>query len=193
MEKIKDFARKNFIPIVRDETAKYLEKCCHDLMPDKILEIGTAIGYSGILMLRACNGKLWTIEKDVERFNRACENFKFYNLENRVQVFNDDALNVLNKLAENDEKFEFIFLDGAKGQYIKYYPIIKNLLKKGGLLFADNVLMGGLVENFSKVTHKKRAMVRHMIEFNNLVMNDKDFVSELIKIDDGFIIAKKIK
>lgn len=191
MEELKEFARKNFVPIVRDETAKYLEKYCHELKPDKILEIGTAIGYSGILMLRACDGNLWTIEKDVERYNIARENFKLYDLENRVLIFNDDALNVLNKLDEKNEKFEFIFLDGAKGQYIKYYPILKNLLKTGGILFADNVLMGGLVEDFSKVTHKKRAMVRHMIEFNNLIMNDQDFESELIKIDDGFIIAKK--
>lgn len=192
MDKLKRFAEENFIPIVRDETAKILMEECKKNSPQNILEIGTAIGYSGILMLKSCNGHLYTIEKDISRYEIAKENFVKYGMSERVTLILGDAKEQLEILKSHNYKFDFVFLDGPKGQYIKYLPTIKSLLNKNAILFSDNVLMHGLINHQEKVTHKNRAMVRNMKAFNDEIMNDKDFDSKFYEIDDGFIVSRKL-
>lgn len=192
MDKLKRFAEENFIPIVRDETAKILMEECKKNSPQKILEIGTAIGYSGILMLKSCNGHLYTIEKDISRYEIAKENFVKYGMSERVTLMLGDAKEQLEILKSHNYKFDFVFLDGPKGQYIKYLPTIKSLLNKNAILFSDNVLMHGLINHQEEVTHKNRAMVRNMKAFNDEIMNDKDFDSKFYEIDDGFIVSRKL-
>lgn len=192
MDKLKRFAEEYFIPIVRDETAKILMEECKKNSPQNILEIGTAIGYSGILMLKSCNGHLYTIEKDISRYEIAKENFVKYGMSERVTLMLCDAKEQLEILKSHNYKFDFVFLDGPKGQYIKYLPTIKSLLNKNAILFSDNVLMHGLINHQEKVTHKNRAMVRNMKAFNDEIMNDKDFDSKFYEIDDGFIVSRKL-
>lgn len=192
MDKLKRFAEENFIPIVRDETAKILMEECKKNSPQNILEIGTAIGYSGILMLKSCNGHLYTIEKDISRYEIAKENFVKYGMSERVTLMLGDAKEQLEILKSHNYKFDFVFLDGPKGQYIKYLPNIKSLLNKNAILFSDNVLMHGLINHQEEVTHKNRAMVRNMKAFNDEIMNDKDFDSKFYEIDDGFIVSRKL-
>ena len=192
MDKLKRFAEENFIPIVRDETAKILMEECKKNSPQKILEIGTAIGYSGILMLKSCNGHLYTIEKDISRYEIAKENFVKYGMSERVTLMLGDAKEQLEILKSHNYKFDFVFLDGPKGQYIKYLPTIKSLLNKNAILFSDNVLMHGLINHQEEVTHKNRAMVRNMKAFNDEIMNDKDFDNKFYEIDDGFIVSRKL-
>lgn len=192
MDKLKRFAEENFIPIVRDETAKILMEECKKNSPQNILEIGTAIGYSGILMLKSCNGHLYTIEKDISRYEIAKENFVKYGMSERVTLMLGDAKEQLEILKSHNYKFDFVFLDGPKGQYIKYLPTIKSLLNKNAILFSDNVLMHGLINHQEEVTHKNRAMVRNMKAFNDEIMNDKDFDSKFYEIDDGFIVSRKL-
>ncbi len=192
MQELKDYALVNYIPIIRDNTAKKLIEICKETNPKKILEIGTAIGYSGIIMLKNCNGKLYTIEKDDLRAQLANENFKKFGFANRVNLYEDDALNVLKKLDEEKEHFDLIFLDGAKGQYIKYYPYIKNLLNVGGILFADNVFLHGLVKSEEKIPHKSRTMVVNLRKFIDALKSDEEYKTTFYDIDDGFSISKKI-
>lgn len=192
MDNLKRFAEENFIPIVRDETAKILMEECKKNSPQNILEIGTAIGYSGILMLKSCNGHLYTIEKDISRYEIAKENFVKYGMSERVTLILGDAKEQLEILKSHNYKFDFVFLDGPKGQYIKYLPTIKSLLNKNAILFSDNVLMHGFINHQEKVTHKNRAMVRNMKAFNDEIMNDKDFDSKFYEIDDGFIVSRKL-
>lgn len=192
MDNLKRFAEENFIPIVRDETAKILMEECKKNSPQNILEIGTAIGYSGILILKSCNGHLYTIEKDISRYEIAKENFVKYGISERVTLMLGDAKEQLEILKSHNYKFDFVFLDGPKGQYIKYLPTIKSLLNKNAILFSDNVLMHGLINHQEKVTHKNRAMVRNMKAFNDEIMNDKDFDSKFYEIDDGFIVSRKL-
>ena len=139
LEEIANRARKGYIPIIRDNTAQALIKVCKEKNPKRILEIGTAIGYSGLLMLQNCQAFLYTIEKDEQRLAEAEKNFKLFGQEARVKLILDDALIALEKLCNDNEKFDLIFLDGAKGQYIKYYPLIKKLLNHDGVLFTDNI------------------------------------------------------
>lgn len=188
LEEIKRYAKENFVPIVRDKTA---EKLCEQAQNcQNILEIGTAIGYSGLLMLTCSQANLDTIEKDEERAHLAQENFKKFGYQARVKLYNEDAFTVLERLAEQNKKYDLVFLDGAKGQYIKYLPLIKRLLSGGGTLFADNINLLGLVKGEEKVPHKYRSMVNNLRKFTKVIESDPDFVCNFYDIDDGFVICK---
>lgn len=190
LEEIANRARKGYIPIIRDNTAQALINVCKEKNPKKILEIGTAIGYSGLLMLQNCQAFLYTIEKDEQRLAEAEKNFKLFGQEARVKLILDDALIALEKLCNDNEKFDLIFLDGAKGQYIKYYPLIKKLLNHDGILFTDNIYMHGMVKSEEKIAHKHRSMVVNLRKYIELLKNDKDFTTNFYDIDDGYSISK---
>ena len=190
LEEIANRAREGYIPIIRDNTAQALINVCREKSPKKILEIGTAIGYSGLLMLQNCQAFLYTIEKDEQRLAEAEKNFKLFGQEARVKLILDDALIALEKLCKDNEKFDLIFLDGAKGQYIKYYPLIKKLLNRDGILFTDNIYMHGMVKSEGKIAHKHRSMVVNLRKYIELLKNDKDFTTNFYDIDDGYSISK---
>lgn len=190
LEEIANRARKGYIPIIRDNTAQALIKVCKEKNPKRILEIGTAIGYSGLLMLQNCQAFLYTIEKDEQRLAEAEKNFKLFGQEARVKLILDDALIALEKLCKDNKKFDLIFLDGAKGQYIKYYPLIKKLLNRDGILFTDNIYMHGMVKSEGKIAHKHRSMVVNLRKYIELLKNDKDFTTNFYDIDDGYSISK---
>ena len=190
LEEIANRAREGYIPIIRDNTAQALINVCKEKSPKKILEIGTAIGYSGLLMLQNCQAYLYTIEKDEQRLAEAEKNFKLFGQEARVKLILDDALIALEKLCKDNEKFDLIFLDGAKGQYIKYYPLIKKLLNRDGILFTDNIYMHGMVKSEGKIAHKHRSMVVNLRKYIELLKNDKDFTTNFYDIDDGYSISK---
>lgn len=190
LEEITNRAREGYIPIIRDNTAQALINVCKEKSPKNILEIGTAIGYSGLLMLQNCQAFLYTIEKDEQRLAEAEKNFKLFGQEARVKLILDDALIALEKLCNDNEKFDLIFLDGAKGQYIKYYPLIKKLLNHDGVLFTDNIYMHGMVKSEGKIAHKHRSMVVNLRKYIELLKNDKDFTTNFYDIDDGYSISK---
>lgn len=190
LEEIANRARKGYIPIIRDNTAQALINVCKEKNPKKILEIGTAIGYSGLLMLQNCQAFLYTIEKDEQRLAEAEKNFKLFGQEARVKLILDDALIALEKLCNDNEKFDLVFLDGAKGQYIKYYPLIKKLINRDGILFTDNIYMHGMVKSEGKIAHKHRSMVVNLRKYIELLKNDKDFTTNFYDIDDGYSISK---
>ena len=192
METIKAYAKQHYIPIVREKTSQKLMEECKKKDPKKILEIGTAIGYSGILLLSSCSGELVTIEKDEGRAKLAHENFKRLNLLKRVEIRINDAIKELENICSNGEKFDFIFLDGPKGQYKNYYPLIKKCLNDKAVLFVDNVSLLGLVDNPEKITHKNRSMTNNMKIFLNMIQNDSEMETKIYHIDDGYCICKKI-
>jgi len=192
IREVKQHAKENFVPIVRDQTLEKLIDICKNLQKGKVLEIGTATGYSGLNILTTQGLTLTTIEKNKERFQEARQNFIDANVESRVNQILGDAEEVLKNLDEKAEKFDLIFLDGPKGQYLRYLPIIKNLLAEKGILFADNILLGGLIYDESRVNHKNRTMVRNMKGFLEQIKCDNCFSCEIYEIEDGFAICKKI-
>ncbi len=187
LDQLKDFAKENNVPILRDRSCEMLCMVCQKLSPKRILEIGTAIGYSGCQMLAACGGMLTTIEKDEERHKQALVTFQEAGYSNRVEAILGDAAKVLPSLTG---KFDLIFLDGPKGQYINYLPILKSLLNKGGVLFADNVYFHGMVKLEGKIPHKNRTMIVNLKRFIEAVQTDKDFETTLYDIEDGIAISK---
>lgn len=190
-EEIEIYAKENFIPIIRPKSRQILMDEVKKASPSKILEIGSAIGYSGLCMLFASSASLVTIEKDEGRTAMARQNFKRYNVTERVQLINDDALKVLTNLAEEGSQFDFVFLDGPKGQYHKYLPLLTKLLVKGGTLFADNVSVMGLVDSTEPIAHKHRTMVVNMRKFLSDMSSSTQFESQILKVEDGILIAKR--
>lgn len=191
IEDVKNKALQDFVPIIRDQTLEVLIKTAKENRSVQILEIGTATGYSGLNLLSVEGVFLTTIEKEEIRFKEAQTNFKRAEVENRVEQILGDAREILKDLREKERQFDFIFLDGPKGQYYRYLTDIKVLLKKGGILFADNILLGGLIKNESLVNHKNRTMFKNMKKFLNEIQSSDIFQTRLYDIDDGFSISIK--
>lgn len=185
---MREFARKNFVPIVREKTSKLLVQKIKEINPSNILEIGTAIGYSGILMLENSKARLVTLEKDEVMKKIAIENFKQENFSERVELIFGDAFEYIQG---KPEKFDFIFLDGPKSQYVKYLPFLLEMLQDNGLLFVDNVLFQGLVKSNMEIPKKHRTIVNNLRKLFETVENDNKIESELLDIEDGVLLIKK--
>lgn len=186
---IETYAVKNKVPIMVAKSIDFLQKCIADHKPKTILEIGTAIGYSGIKMLEAASGAtLKTIEIDEERYNTAKENFEKAGLSDRVELWLGDAEEII-RLATG--KFDFILLDGSKGTYSRMLPYLIDLLNKGGVLFADNVLFKGKTEAEGLIPHKNRTIVVALREFLEGVNKDERLNSSLYDIGDGISVSIK--
>ena len=193
MEKKEDFLGYNkdeYIPILKDESISFIYQLCLEKQPKNILEIGTYIGYSASVLLSASpNAHLKTVELNKENALIAQKNLaKFQN----AKVICGDAKDVIKALLEKHEKFDFIFLDGPKGQYIKYLPILKALLCLNGILVADNVYFHGMVKAEGIIPHKHRSLVNNLRKFIEAIKKDGDFKSEIHDIGDGISVSIKI-
>lgn len=189
LEEIYAYAKENHVPIVRDITKDYLIEEVKHSKPNSILEIGTAIGYSGSLMLLNSNAKLVTLEKNETSFEIAKSNFEKLGLTDRVEQILGDAMETLQELVKQGRTFDFIFLDGPKGQYFRYLQIIKHLVKSGSVIFADNVEYFGMVKS-NVYPHRKKTIVVSLQNYLNEVENSPSFETEVYDIDDGFSITK---
>lgn len=188
---IEAFARKNYIPVMLDDTKQLLFDTVQNVAPQSILEIGTAIGYSGIIMLTACpSAKLNTIEMDENNARMAKQNFAEAGVSDKVNLFLGDARQIVPLLTG---QYDFIFMDGPKGQYVKFFPYLFDLLKSGGTLVCDNVLYKGLVEHVPEdKRHKHITVARNMHEFLDELLADKRLSTTLYRIGDGVTISKKL-
>ena len=181
--------REKHIPVVRKQTAELLCEMVQKNSPEKILELGTAVGYSGTLMLLSSpKSQLKTVDINSQMCDLAKQTFMHYNVEKRAEIICSD---ILSYLEQETQRFDFVFLDGPKGQYIKYLPHLKRIVKSGGIIFCDDVLYYGMVLDDSKVIHKKITIVRNLRDFISKCKSDVDFETELLEIDDGVLILKK--
>jgi predicted O-methyltransferase YrrM len=169
---MEDFAHKNNVPIVTKEVAEYLKFIVKTYKVKNILEVGTAIGYSGILMAKEIveqGGKLYTIEIDEERYNQAQENIKKSGLNNIVSI-EGDAVEEIKKINEN---FDFVFIDASKGHYMDFFEDSIKLLNKNGIIFIDNIMFRGyLYKEYPK-------------RFKTIVKRLDSFIDSLYKREDG--------
>ena len=188
-EKFSADCREKHIPVVRKQTAELLCKLVAENEPKHILELGTAVGYSGsIMLLSSPKSELKTVEINSQMCRLAKQTFLKYNVADRAEIICDD---ILSYLETETQQFDFIFLDGPKGQYIKYFSHLKRLIKSGGIIFCDDVLYFGMVMDDSKVVHKKITIVRNLREFISKCQQDTDFETQLLDIEDGIFILKK--
>ena len=189
MQKLEIFAYYNHVPIITKDTRRFLEVFLKILKPKKILEVGTAIGYSAITFANILpDTKITTIEIDETMFDLAYKNIKKAGYDDRINIIFDDARNVLPYL---ETSYDFIFMDAAKGQYTEYYEPVKKLLKSGGVLMSDNILFKGMVANSDLVQKNKRSIVNDLMDFNKTLSEDKDFETSFIPMGDGVAISIK--
>lgn len=184
---LRQYAEENYIPILQKPTEKILIDVLKKEQPKSVLEIGTALGYSGSIILNNSSAHLTTIEINKERFDFAKNTFYEQNLNKRVTQILGDANEVLTALSG---PFDFIFLDGPKGQYLKELPYIYNLLPPNGTLFADNIYYHGWVKGDAYPTHKHRTAILRLREF---IAKCKELFPNATFLDDGdgIMIAKK--
>ena len=180
------------IPVADDLTLQYLLVLLHALQPKKILEIGTAVGLSGTAALLALpNARLTTIEIEETAYLTAKENFKFFGVENRVNAYLGDAGDILPAMPkEMNETFDFVFLDGPKAQYLKYLPDLKRLLRAGGVLFSDDVLLYGWVDG--EAPHKRHMLIDKLRDYLSAICSDDELTTSILKIGDGAAVSVKL-
>ena len=188
LNQIIDYADKNTVPVLLPETAAFLKQAVMLKKPKKILEIGTAIGYSGHVILGACDGHLYTIEADEGSLRKANEFFIASGYKDRVTTYLGDANEIVPLFSG---QFDFIFLDGPKTRYIQYLPYLKKLLVGGGILLCDNVLFNGMVSGETKVVKKKATIVNALDLFLRTILNDEDFVTSVLPVGDGVSLSIK--
>ena len=179
------------VPLIRKEMGNLLKVLLQLVQPERILEVGTAVGYSSILMSENMphNCTITTIENYDKRIPVAKNNFKRAGKEDVITLIEGDALEVLKTL---DGPYDFIFMDAAKGQYINYLPDIKRVLRKGGLLISDNILQEGeIVESRYAVTRRNRTIHARIREYVYELTHSEDFVTSIVPIGDGITLSVK--
>ena len=189
LRELEEYAAKENVPIIRKEVESFLRVLLLANKPKKILELGTAIGYSAILMSECIDedGKIITIENYEKRIPIAKENIKKAGKENMIFLMEGDALEILPDLSE---EFDFIFMDAAKAQYINFLPHTERLLKKGGLLLADNVLQEGeIIESRYAVGRRDRTIHSRMREFLYEIKHSENWETSIVPIGDGMTLS----
>ena len=179
------------VPIIRKEMGNLLKVLLQLVQPERILEVGTAVGYSSILMSENMpeNCTITTIENYDKRIPVAKNNFKRAGKEDVITLIEGDALEVLKTL---EGPYDFIFMDAAKGQYINYLPDVKRVLRKGGLLISDNILQEGeIVESRYVVTRRNRTIHTRIREYVYELTHSEDFVTSIVPIGDGITLSVK--
>ncbi len=189
LEKIKQKALEEHIPIIMDDTLEVIEKYLKENKPHKILEIGTAVGYSAICFteILAEDGQIDTIERDTQRVKEAKENIKKAEVENKINIYEGDAVEILPTLKN---KYDVIFIDAAKGKYPFFLKEALRMLNENGIIFADNILYKGYVmSDYNK--HKQRTAVRNLREYIKEVNENPELETEILEVGDGLAISKK--
>lgn len=188
--KIRESAYRREIPVASDETLNFLCAFSAANNPENILEVGCAVGATGVCLLNICkSAHLTAVERDEKFFSEAKENFAEAGLSDRAEIIFGDANDVLKNLTV---KYDLIFLDCAKVQYIKLLPILKELLKKGGALVADDVLLYGWVNGEKPVPPKRRMLVEHIREYLCAVTADEELITSVIPVGDGLALSVKL-
>ncbi|MBQ9782627.1 MAG: O-methyltransferase [Clostridia bacterium] len=181
--------RETGVPTILEESLNELLLMVSIKQPKNILELGTATGCSGIAMLlNAKNAKLVTIEKFEDVRNKAINNFRKFGVYDRVNSVLGDSVETVMKIAE---KFDFIFLDCNKASYVTLYPLLKDLLSDGGVLFVDNVLFRGYVSGEVESDKAHKTLVKKIDSFNQLISSDKDMITCFFDVGDGICVSVK--
>ena len=188
LNQIKQKALEEHIPIIMDDTLEVVDKILKEIKPKKILEIGTAVGYSAICFSEylQTNGVIDTIERDNQRVIEAKINIEKVGVSSKINIYEGDAVEILPTL---NEKYDVIFIDAAKGKYPFFLKEALRMLKPNGVILADNILYKGYVmSDYNK--HKQRTAVRNLREYIKEVTEDPNLETEILEVGDGLAISK---
>lgn len=193
LHELEAYAEENSVPIVEPETARFLSVMTEIKKPERVLEVGTAIGYSSILMAKGLRegGQITTLEYNADMANIARENIEKAGMTDRINVVEADAKDYLAYI-EADESFDMIFLDGPKAHYIYMLDECVRLLKKGGLLISDNVLYKGMIADDNHVVRRKITIVKRLRKYIDALMAHPELKTALLPLGDGVTVSVKV-
>ncbi len=186
----KSALEESYAPIVQSATEQLLVTLLALKKPKRILEVGTAVAYSAILMAENTRDdtQIITIERYKKHADIAIDNVFLSGYENKVKVIEGEAVEILQWL---DGTFDFIFLDAAKGQYIEFLPSLLRLLPKDGVLLSDNILYHGMIEDDEKVEHRKITIVKRVHMYLEAITKSEELTTSIIPIGDGVALSIK--
>ncbi len=188
LEKIKQKALQEHIPIIMDDTLQVIDKILKEKKPKKILEIGTAVGYSAICFSEYLqnNGIIDTIEREEDRVKEAKENIIKADVKEKINILYGDAVEILPTL---NSKYDVIFIDAAKGKYPFFLKEAIRMIEKDGIIIADNILYKGYVmSDYNK--HKQRTAVRNLREYIKQITENPNMETQILEVGDGLAISK---
>ncbi len=187
LDELEAYALNTQVPIIRKEMQSFMKTMLVMNKPKQILEVGTAIGFSALLMSEFTDGHITTIENYDKRIPIARDNFKKYHKEHQITLLEGDAMEVLKTLAG---PYDFIFMDAAKGQYIHYLPEIMRLLAPGGVLISDNVMQDGdIIESKYAVTRRDRTIHKRMREYLYTLKHHEELETSILTLGDGVAVS----
>lgn len=188
LKEIEEYAKSERVPIMLPSGIDYLCNYIKNNGIKRVLEIGSAIGYSAIRMALVDDEvMITTIEKDEQRYKMAVKNISLFGLDERIKIIKGDALESL-----IDGKFDLLFIDASKGNNINFFNKYKDNLVENGVIITDNLLFHGLVENESlAVTRNQRGLVKKIKNFKEFLDNNQEFVTEYARVGDGISISRR--
>lgn len=187
LEELEREAKAARVPIIRKEMQSFLKVLLHMAKPKRILEVGTAVGFSALFMARYTEADIVTIENYEKRIPVARQNFKRFGYEERITLLAGDAAKWLPTLTGS---FDLIFMDAAKGQYIHFLPVIRRLMRQGSILLSDNVLQGGdIKESHYIVTRRNRTIYKRMREYLHALTHTDGLLTSILPLGDGVALS----
>ncbi|MDG4655426.1 O-methyltransferase [Ectobacillus antri] len=190
LQEIEQFAAEHGVPIMDKLGMEFMLQLLRLIQPKAILEIGAAIGYSAICMVKATDARVVTIERDEERYNKAVFYIEKANLTNSISLLFGDALET-GEQVQAYGKFDVIFIDAAKGQYQRFFEMYEPLLADDGVILTDNVLFRGLVAEETIENKRMRSLVKKIKSYNEWLMAHPGYHTTIFPIGDGVAVSKK--
>ncbi len=188
LHKMEKYAQRHNVPIMQGEGVYFLKQYIEDNNISRILEVGSAIGYSAIQMaLVSPSVEVVSIERDELRYNEAIKNVQDAGLKDRITLYHADALEI-----EIDGLFDMIFIDAAKAQYIRFFTKYEKNLQVGGSIISDNLSFHGMVEDIESVKNRNtKQLVKKIIKYIKYLQNHEEYHTTFYDIGDGIAISKK--
>ncbi len=184
------YAKEKDVPISQPESIRFVEVLLKIAGAKKVLELGTAIGYSAIRMTNACGAEIVTVELSDEMADEAEKNFLRAGVDKKVTLLRGDARQIVADMP-GEGVFDAVFVDAAKGQYMEFFPHCERLLRKGGILISDNVLYKGMTATDELVVRRKITIVRRLRNYLEMLKENKNFSTALLPIGDGVALSFK--
>ena len=190
LKELEDFARKENIPIIPHETVAYFRFLMETMQPKNILEIGTAIGFSALLMAQhSPESKITTIDRNPEMIGFAKANFVKYDIRQQITLLEGDAVDILSTLTES---YDFVFMDSAKSKYIVFLPEILKHLEVGGVVVLDDIFQGGdIAKDIMEVRRGQRTIYRGLQRLFDATLNNPGLTASLVPLGDGILMLRK--
>lgn len=190
LTKLEEYAYENHVPIIEPEVAQFMKVILRKNKPKNILEVGTAIGYSALIMAESTDedAKITTIERRDDMVDLALENIRNSPYNDKIKVLKGEAEEILPNLKG---KYDFIFLDAAKGQYLEFFNYCSQYLIPDGIIMSDNVLFKGMVASDDLVIRRKKTIVKRLRSFLQHINNLDGYISCVIPIGDGVALTYK--